>query len=134
VKSYIDCREMWSDKDFEMLAVEVKSRNTKFVWEIVGIYRAPNEGMRALERLVVRTGFTGNSTKRSIVAGDINLPWANWKGNVGCSSEAQTLINNLVWDSGYTQVVENPTRQGDLLDIYLVRPETSVLLAVQCKG
>jgi hypothetical protein len=43
-----------------MLAVEVKSRNPKFACEIVGIYRAPNEGMRAIERLVVRTVFIGN--------------------------------------------------------------------------
>jgi hypothetical protein len=62
VNNYVDCRELWSDEDFEMLAFLVKSRNPKFSWEVVGIYRAPNEDMRAVERLVVGTGFTGNST------------------------------------------------------------------------
>ena len=29
VKNYIDCREPWTDYDFEMIAVEVKVRDTK---------------------------------------------------------------------------------------------------------
>ena len=42
VKNYIVCREVWTDEDFGMIAVEVKGRDPKFTWEIVGIYRAPN--------------------------------------------------------------------------------------------
>jgi len=57
-----------------MLAVEVKGRNPKYNWEVVGMYRAPNEDMRAIERLVARTGFTRNSTNHSIIGGDLNLP------------------------------------------------------------
>ena len=94
VKNYIDCRELWTDEDFEMIAVEVKGRDPKFTWEIVGIYRAPNEDMRVVERLVART--TGNYTKRSIIAGDLNLPYADWNGNAGGNSGAQALINSLV--------------------------------------
>jgi hypothetical protein len=43
VKNYIDCRELWADGDIEMIAIEVKSRDSKFTWKIVGIYRAPND-------------------------------------------------------------------------------------------
>jgi hypothetical protein len=43
VENYIDCREVWVDEDFEMIAIEVKSRDPKFTWEIVGIYRSPND-------------------------------------------------------------------------------------------
>jgi hypothetical protein len=134
VKNYIDCRELWSDVDFEMLAVEVKSRNSKFAWEIVGIYRAPNEDMRAIEKLVVRTEFSGNSTKRSIIGGDLNLPCVDWKGNASSNSGAQALINSLVWENGFTQVIDSPTRGGALLDVYLVRPETSVLSRSTVQG
>jgi hypothetical protein len=35
----------------------------------------------------------------------------------------QDSVNRLVWESGYTQVVKNPTRGGALLDVYLVQPE-----------
>jgi hypothetical protein len=49
---------LWTDKVFEMIAVGVKGRNSKFAWEVIGVYRAPNEDMRVIERLAARTGFT----------------------------------------------------------------------------
>jgi len=52
-----------------MISVEVKCKDPKFTWEIVGIYRAPNEDMRVIERLAIRTGYTRNSTKRRINGG-----------------------------------------------------------------
>jgi hypothetical protein len=51
VTIYIDCRELWTDDDFEMIAVEVKGRDPKLTWEIIGIYRVPNEDMQVIERL-----------------------------------------------------------------------------------
>jgi hypothetical protein len=44
VKNYIDCSELWTDDDFETITVEVKGRDPKFTWEIVGIHRAPKRG------------------------------------------------------------------------------------------
>ena len=67
VKNYIDGRELWVDEDFEMIAIEVKSRDPKFTWEIVGIYRPPNDDMRVMERLAARTAYAGHFTKRSII-------------------------------------------------------------------
>ena len=104
VKNYIDCRELWTDDDFEMIAVEVKGRDPKFTWEIVGTYRAPNEDMRVIERLAARSGCAGNSTKRSVIGSDLNLPYADWNGNAGGNSGTQALINSLVWENGYSQV------------------------------
>ena len=78
----------------------------------VGIYRAPNEDMRVIERLAARTGSTGNSTKCSIIGGDLNLPCVDWNGNAGGNSGTQALINSLVWENGYSQVTGGPTR-GD---------------------
>ena len=74
LNNYIDCRVLWTGEVFEMTAVEVKGRNPKFAWEVVGVYRAPNKDMRIIERLAARTGFTGNSTKLSIIWGDLKLP------------------------------------------------------------
>ena len=58
---------LWTDEYFEMIAVEFKGGNPKFSWHVVGVYRAPNEDMRVIERLAARTGFTGNSAKRSFI-------------------------------------------------------------------
>jgi hypothetical protein len=73
-----------------MIAVEVKSKDAKFTWEIVGIYRAPNEDMRGIERLATRTNSLGNSRKRSIIACDLNLPCVDWNGNAECTYEGGT--------------------------------------------
>jgi hypothetical protein len=65
--------KLWTD-DFGMISVEVKGKDTKLTWQIVAIYRAPNEDMQAIERLATRTDSLGNFTKHSIIAGDLNLP------------------------------------------------------------
>jgi hypothetical protein len=65
-------------------------------------YRAPNEDMRAIERLVARMGFTGNSKKRSIIGGDLNSQYADWNGKADGNSETQALINSFVWENGYS--------------------------------
>ena len=39
----------------------------------------------------------------------------------------QAFVNNLVWDNGYTQAVSGLTRGGTLLDIYPLRPESSLI-------
>jgi hypothetical protein len=113
------------DEDFEIIAVEVKGRDPKFTWEIVGTYRAPNEYMRVIERLVGRTDYLGNSTKCSIIGEDLNLPSADWNGNAECTRGNQAFVNKLVLENVYTQLVDSPTRGEALLDIYLVRPEIS---------
>jgi hypothetical protein len=43
---------LWVDEDFEMIAVEVKGMEPKHTWEIIGIYRAKNEDLTAIERHV----------------------------------------------------------------------------------
>jgi hypothetical protein len=118
---------LWVDEDFEMTAVEVKGMDPKYTWEITGMYRAPNEDMLAIERLAARTLATRNLTKRSIISGDLNLPQASWNGDAEKASGFQAFVNNLVWNNGYTQVVSGPTRGDAMLDIYLLRPESSLI-------
>jgi hypothetical protein len=102
-----------------------RSEDHKFTWEIVGIYRAPNEDMRVIERLTARKDYLGNYAKRSIIGGDLNLPSADWNGNAECSSGSQAFVNRLVWENGHTPVVDSPSRGDALLDVYLARPESS---------
>jgi hypothetical protein len=110
-----------------MIAVEVKGADPKYTLEIVGIYRPLYEDLRVIERLAARTGYLGNSTKRSIIGGDLNLPQADWKGKAEATNETQIFLNRLVWDNGYRQVVGSPTAGEALLDVYLVQPEESLI-------
>jgi hypothetical protein len=72
--------------------------------------------------------------KRSIIGGDLNLPQVVWKGIADGTSVTQAIINRLVWDNGYTQVVGKPTRGDSLLDIYLVRPESALISCSTVQG
>jgi len=56
-----------------MIAEEVKGRDPKITWEIVGIYRAPNKDMWLLEKLADQTGYMGRTTKCSIIGSDLNF-------------------------------------------------------------
>jgi hypothetical protein len=107
VKNNIACSELWVDDEFEIRAVVIKGSDPRCTWEILGIYRATNEDIRVIETLAARTGFQGNSTKRSIIGGDLNLPQVDWKGIAEGGSVAEAFINRLVWDKGYTQWWEN---------------------------
>jgi len=123
VKNIIASTGLWVDEDFEMIAVEVKGMDPKYTWEIIGIY----EDVLAIERLAARILSTRNLTKRSIIGGHLNLSQADWKGDAEKANGFQACVNNLVWDKGYTQAVSGPTRGDALLDIYLLRPECSLI-------
>jgi len=79
--------------------VEVKSSDPKCTWEIVRTYRALNEDIEVIERLAARTGFLRNSTKQSIIGGDLNLPQLEWKGVAEGTNVTQAFIDRLVWDN-----------------------------------
>jgi hypothetical protein len=83
-----------------MIAVEVKGRDPKITWEIVGMYRAPNEDVRFLEILTDRTGYMGRTTKRRIIGGDLNFPFEDWNGYAEKSRGNQVSLNRLVWENG----------------------------------
>jgi len=85
-----------------MIGVEVKGRDPKTTWEIVAIYTAPNEDMRLLEKLTDQTGYMGRTTKRSIIGGEFNLPYADWNGHVEKSRGTQVFLIRLVREIGYT--------------------------------
>ena len=92
----------------------------------VRVLQSSKKDMRVIERLADRIGFTGNSTKRNIIEGDLNLHYADWNGNAGGNSGTQALINSWVWENGYRQVIDDPTRGDALPDVCLVRPDSSV--------
>jgi len=52
------------------------------------------------------------------------LPYVDWNGHVEKSRGTQVFLNRLVWENGYTHVVNSPTRGDALLNVYLVWPES----------
>jgi len=110
-----------------MISVEVKGKDSKYTWEIIDIYRAPNEDMLAIERLAAHTSPTRYLTKQNFIGDNLNLSPADGKGGAEMASGFQACVNNLVWDNGYTQTVSGPTRGNALLDIYLLKTASSLI-------
>jgi hypothetical protein len=80
--------------------------------------------VEAIGRLATPTDSLGNPMTCSIIAGDLNLPYVDWNGNAECVSRGQPFINRLIWESGYTLVVNSSTTGDALMDVYLVWPES----------
>ena len=134
VKNYITCAELWVDKVYEMTAVDVKGRDRKITWKILGVYRAPKEDMILLEKLAGRTGYMERTTKRSIIGGDLSVHYADWNSHAEKSRGTQIFLNRLVWEKNYTQVVNSPTRGDALLTFSLSGPKVHSPLAVMFRG
>jgi hypothetical protein len=117
-----------------MIAEEIKGRDPKNTWEIVGIYRAPNEDMRLLEKLADQTRYMGRTTKHSTIGGDLNLPYADWNGHAEKCRRTHVFLNRLVWENSYTRVVNSPNRGNALLDIYLVRLKSAFTSCSNVQG
>jgi hypothetical protein len=90
--------------------------------------------MRVMERLAARICCIGNTKKRSIIGGDLNLPYVDWNRNAGGNIGTQAFINSLVWENGFTQVVDSPTLGDALLGVHVVRPEISFTVSNRVKG
>ena len=92
VKNYISRPELWVDEVHEMIEVEVKGRNPKNTWEFDSINRTPNVDTRLLEKLADQTGYMGRTTKRSIIGGDLTLPYADWNVHAEKSRGTQVFL------------------------------------------
>jgi hypothetical protein len=62
----------------------------------------------------------GDAEKSKRIGMEMREKQADWNGDAEKASGFQALVNNLVWDNGYTEVVSGPTRGDALLDIYLI--------------
>jgi len=90
--------------------------------------------MGAIERLAARTGYSRNSTKRNIIGRALDLPPEDWNRSAEETSGNQAFINRLAWENRYTQVKGSSTRVDALLDVYLVRPENSLVSCSTVQG
>jgi hypothetical protein len=54
------------------------------------------------------------------------LSYVDWDVNAGENSGIQSLLNRLVYENGNSEVVDGSTRGDALLNVFLVRNESSV--------
>ncbi len=127
IKDNFEATEAWVDDKFEIIGVDIRDKNSKNQWEIIGAYRSQQDGHEPLARLAERTRVTRKTGKNVILGGDLNLSHATWEGDVGAEGATQRLVNELIWENGLTQVVTKPTRDNALLDVSLLDRWTNFL-------
>ena len=96
--------------------------------------KSSKRGHAGVKKLADRNGYSGRTTQRSIIVGDLNLTYADWNGHTEKSWGTQACLNRLVWKNGYTQVVNSSTRGDALLDVYFVRPESAFTSCSNVQG
>ena len=72
----------------------------------------------------------GRTTKPSIIGGDLSLPYADWNSHGEKSWGTQVFLNRLVWESGYTHVVNSPNKGDAVLKFTFSGPKVRSPLAI----
>ena len=53
---------------------------------------------------------------------------------MGGNGGTEAIINSLVWENGHSQIMDSPTPGDASLDVFLVRPESSVTSSSTVQG
>ncbi|KAI8494422.1 hypothetical protein Bbelb_276480 [Branchiostoma belcheri] len=113
------------DTDCEVLWTQTQLAGRKPL--IIGIYyRPPSDQGNSLDELDRSIGKMGAKINfdNVIILGDFNTPGIKWDTTVADNSQAYTgqaeKLLNLMDNHGLFQTVQEPTRNGNLLDLVLV--------------
>ena len=120
----IDASEIHIDTNTEMVAASFNTTSTKKPIIVCSLYRPTDnnkdytkEMCKAIQDLHVR--FKNNTMW---VGGDTNLPDINWQKECIVSNNYTKCINQIFLDTlkdiAYQQIVDFPTRLGNILDIF----------------
>ncbi|KAJ4442434.1 hypothetical protein ANN_04020 [Periplaneta americana] len=127
VKECLQSAENFKGSEFEMVGVVIVDDYSRNILHIIGLYRAPKEGLNVLCKIRDMLENRHIHGQYLIVAGDLNLPQVNWQGTIeGEMGQAQSLVNALIWKHNLIQVTDRATRGDSLLDIFLLGPSEIV--------
>ena len=91
---------------------------------IISVYRPPNNDITYMENLcgTIENLILNHPNSIIWIAGDINLPninWSNWSlRSCNYSLSLCNLFTDLLISNGFSQLVDTPTRQNNILDIF----------------
>ena len=97
---------------------------------IISVYRPPNNDITYMENLcgTIENLILNHPNSTIWIAGDINLPNINWSDwsvrSCNYSLSLCNLFTDLLISNGFSQLVDTPTRQNNILDIFATnRPQ-----------
>ena len=107
--------------DSELLFVDFHSSSRKTL--TLGVsYRPPDSNLKPLEDL--QSALNNLSTPELVLIGDFNLSKFDWTKNTPLpGSEPHMLLTDIIQDNFLSQPVDQPTREGNILDLVLTSNE-----------
>ena len=113
-------REETRGRESEIVWVKVTMKGCKNLY-IAGCYRAKADDSAFLDALSTSLyRITSNSNNSVLLGGDFNFPGWDWMaGCIKPKSQYPSLhqkFGDIINDNGLAQIVQEPTRQGNVLD------------------
>ncbi|KAK4814312.1 LOW QUALITY PROTEIN: hypothetical protein QYF61_014826 [Mycteria americana] len=122
VRECFDCLELNdSDDRVECLWVRLRGKANKADITVGFCYRPPNPDEEADEIFYKQLGEASRSLALVLV-GDFNLPDVCWQYNTAERKQSRRFLE-YVEDDFLTQLVSEPTREGNSLDLLIVNRE-----------
>ncbi|PKU36607.1 adaptin ear-binding coat-associated protein 1 [Limosa lapponica baueri] len=122
IRECFDCINLDSrDDEVERLWVRMKGKANKGDFVLGVCCRPPNQDEQVDEALYKRLAEV-SQLPALVLVGDFNLPDICWKGNTAESRQARRFLKCME-DNFLTQLVEEPTRGGTLLDLLFTHKE-----------
>ena len=111
-------------EDSEIITCAVLHNNTKLILSCV--YLAPNLEIDMFDKALATLSRTLQSEGTHVVIGDFNLPRIDWSLMTSSSDVKSTTFLDMCLNSGLTQLVEEPTRYKNILDLVLANNEKCI--------
>ncbi|GAB0209149.1 rapamycin-insensitive companion of mTOR-like [Grus japonensis] len=89
---------------------------------VVGVYYRPPDQEEEVDEAFYRQLEVASQSQALVVMGDFHHPDICWKGNTARHAQSRRFLQSID-DNFLTQVVEEPTRRGVLLDLVLTNKE-----------
>ena len=116
-KGMISSTREHQDLSSELLFVDIITDGEKKL-TIGTFYRPPNNDLKPLEDL--RSCLSSITTTDLLMAGDFNISEFDWTTNHPTkSSEHHNLLSDIIQDNFLYQMVDEPTRENNILDLVL---------------
>jgi len=116
----------------EMLCFDVFT--TSATLRVFVIYRPPGAdatSVNYMESVIQCLSSYCLLIRVNIVTGDLNCPKINWLTSSCPNDSINRPLLDCITEYGFTQIVDFPTRQGNILDIVLIDETQRVLFATE---
>ena len=139
-KSDITGVQVDTDTTMEFTAAAITCKHSKDPLIIGSLYRPPSSKVEYAEELCLAVRSLARRYQGSVIwiGGDANLPDINWKTSSTSAQnnpvQIQSTLIDTIFDIGFEQLVDFPTRGNNTLDIFISNRSSLLNRCIPCPG